>query len=78
MMGKYDEHVLLWKFVNVIFKGCCHERHLSKIENYSMPLLLFLFRDMIRNNTVICVVSYQIHDLIVHVDSYYPNCWMHQ
>ena len=48
MMGKYDERVLLWKFVNVIFKGCWHERHLSKIENYSIPLLLFLLRDMIR------------------------------
>ena len=30
MMGKYDEHVLLWKFVNVIFKGCCRGRHLFK------------------------------------------------
>ena len=52
LMGKYDDYVLLWKFVNVIFKGCCHERHLLEIENQSMPLLLFLLRDMIRNNTV--------------------------
>ena len=60
MMGKYDERVLLLKFVNVIFKGCCHERHRLKIENYSIPLLLFLLRDMIRNNKSIHHIKYSI------------------
>ena len=68
MMGKYDEHVLRWKFVNVIFKGCCHERHLLKIKNYSMPFLLNVLRDMIPSNTV--------NRYIISNTRFNSNCWL--